>query len=76
MVENFVIQQLRLDTTNAVSAETFLGNIEQIDALLADNVAGLAPALDNFYKGLEAGAAAPSSVPARQVALAATENKD
>jgi flagellar hook-associated protein 1 FlgK len=60
-------------TTQVLSAETqasyldkFLSQANQIDNLLADPAAGLSPALQDFFSGVQDVAANPASVPARQ----------
>lgn len=48
--------------------------ISQINNLLADATAGLSPALQNFFAGVQEVAANPNSVPARQSLLSAGQS--
>lgn len=52
--------------TRRAQLETYSAQVEQIDNLLADPDAGLSPALQSFFQGVQDLAANPSSVPARQ----------
>lgn len=52
----------------------YSAQISQINNLLADPQAGLAPALDGFFSGVQEVAANPSSIPARQALLSNAES--
>lgn len=54
--------------------ETLAEYSSRIDSLLADQTAGLTPALQSFFDGVQELANAPSSSPARQTLLSASEN--
>lgn len=49
--------------------ESYYSQIQQIDNMLADPSAGLSPALQDFFNGVQDVAANPSSVPSRQAML-------
>jgi flagellar hook-associated protein 1 FlgK len=53
--------------------EAFGAQIGQINNLLADPEAGLAPALENFFAGVQEVAANPSDVPARQAMISSAQ---
>jgi flagellar hook-associated protein 1 FlgK len=52
----------------------YVGQISQIDTLLSDPSAGLAPELQRFFEGVNELAANPGSVPSRQSMLSAGES--
>ncbi|PAS97274.1 MAG: flagellar hook-associated protein FlgK [Candidatus Dactylopiibacterium carminicum] len=66
-------QVLSADTARA-QYETYYNQIKQVDNLLSDTTAGLNPALDSFFEGVQQVAAAPSSVPSRQSMLSSSES--
>jgi len=70
-------EQIGQQLLSAQSASSALGSyyaqISRIDNLLADPAAGLSPALQNFFKGIQDLAGNPASVSARQSALSAAE---
>ncbi|GAB1394028.1 hypothetical protein MASR1M60_21920 [Rhodocyclaceae bacterium] len=67
-------------TTQILGAEANVGELDmylmqasQIDNLLADQNAGLSPALSEFFQATQQVAAAPSSIPARQSMLSSAQ---
>lgn len=74
VVDEFVIAQLRADSSQYSSLQTYTRNIEAIDSLLADDLGGLGPAIGDFFAALEASAQDPTSEPARQVVLSQAES--
>ena len=73
IVDDFAVSQLRLDTSAFNELDTYLGNIAQIDGLLADVSTGLAPGVQNFFAALHAGSDDPTSVPVRQLVISQAE---
>ncbi len=67
--DEFLIRQVRADTSNFSRLDTYKENIEQIDRLMADQRTGLTPALEDFFAGLQSGADNPAYVPTREVVL-------
>lgn len=63
---SFLTEQQRQSETQYSSLNTYFGNIQVIDDLLADANAGVSPALQDFFKGVQQVAASPSSTEARQ----------
>jgi flagellar hook-associated protein 1 len=53
--------------------DTYYSAIKQIDNILADPNAGLSPAVQDFFKGVNTVANDPASVPARQALLSGAE---
>ena len=72
VVNQFLVNQIVLDTSAFYSLDVFTSNIEQIDSLLADNLSGLSPGIDSFFAAIETGVQDPTSVPARQLVLSNT----
>lgn len=62
----YVAGQLNAATSKSSALNTYQGQISQIDSLLADRDAGLAPLMQNFFSSLEDLAGAPSDPAARQ----------
>lgn len=76
-VRRLYSEQLGQQVLSAQSAksalDSYYSQISRIDNLLADPAAGLSPALQDFFKGIQDLAGNPASVPARQSALSAAE---
>ncbi|WP_111414114.1 flagellar hook-associated protein FlgK [Billgrantia lactosivorans] len=67
--DKYVASQLNAATSSSSALETYENQISQIDNLLADREAGLAPLMQNFFSSLEDLAGAPSDPAARQGVL-------
>ena len=65
----FVAAQLNNAKSQSAALQTYSSQITQIDNLLADREAGLAPLMQNFFSALEDLASAPSDPAARQGVL-------
>jgi flagellar hook-associated protein 1 FlgK len=63
---SFITDQINQSNTSAASLGAYYDQITQIDNLLADSNAGLSPALQDFFKGVQQVASDPSLVSARQ----------
>lgn len=63
---SFITDQINQSNTNVSSLGAYYDQITQIDNLLADSNAGLSPALQDFFKGVQQVASDPSLVSARQ----------
>ena len=70
----FLNTQVRNAQASKSSLDAYNSQISQIDNLLADTTAGLSPALQNFFAGLQDLAANPSSTAARQAVLSNAES--
>jgi flagellar hook-associated protein 1 FlgK len=70
---DFLASQVRSAETSVAELETYGNQIAQIDNLLADPSAGVSPTLQDFFAAVSDLASTPSSVPARQALLSATE---
>lgn len=69
IVDNFTIGELRTSSTSYNQFEAFYGLTSQVDNLLADPQAGLAPKLQDFFNAVQELADDPASNTARQVLL-------
>ncbi|MDP5239494.1 flagellar hook-associated protein FlgK [Uliginosibacterium sp. 31-16] len=69
----FLSEQVLAADTSRVQYDTYYNQIKQVDNLLSDATAGLSPALEEFFRGVQQVAADPSSVPSRQSMLSTSE---
>ncbi|GAB2884366.1 flagellar hook-associated protein FlgK [Uliginosibacterium flavum] len=69
----FLTAQVLAADSSRVEYETYYNQIKQVDNLLSDATAGLTPALEEFFRGVQQVAADPSSVPSRQSMLSTSE---
>jgi len=74
VANEFVIKQVRTDTSLNSDLSTYKNYVSQLDNLLSDENTGLAGALDSFYAAMNNGANDPTSIPARQLILNEGEN--
>ncbi|KAF0804087.1 flagellar hook-associated protein [Alcanivorax xiamenensis] len=64
--DQYVAEQLNQSTSNASALQAYQTQVSQIDNLLADQEAGLAPLIQKFFSSLEDLAGAPSDPASRQ----------
>ncbi|MBQ5948593.1 flagellar hook-associated protein FlgK [Massilia sp. ST3] len=67
--DEFLNTQVRTAQASVSGLESYYSQISQIDNLLADQTAGLSPALQGFFKGVQDMAANRASIPSRQAML-------
>jgi flagellar hook-associated protein 1 FlgK len=72
--DNFLATSLRNAESNQASLNAYSAQISQIDNLLADPTAGLSPALQDFFNGVQDATANPASSAARQSLLSNAES--
>lgn len=70
----FLYRQVVLGESQRAAADAFNGQIRQIDNLLADESAGLSPALQEFFDALHDVANEPGTVVTRQALLGSAES--
>lgn len=70
----FQATQIRATQSAKSGLDSYYAQIQQVDNMLADPSAGLSPALQGFFKGVQDLAANPASVPSRQAALSAGQS--
>lgn len=69
----FLVSQANQSQSKLSELQTQYANLSQIDNLLADPTAGLAPTLRDFFSGVQQVAADPSLVSARQAMVASAQ---
>nr|WP_163503129.1 flagellar hook-associated protein FlgK [Halomonas socia] len=69
----YVADQLNASTSSSSALKAYQGQVSQIDNLLADRDAGLAPLMQNFFSAMEDLAGSPSDPAARQGVLGAAD---
>ncbi len=73
IMNQFVVEQLRSDTSLFSSLDSYHQNISQIDSLLADTNSGLSSGLEKFFAAVQNGADNPTSIAARQLIISEAE---
>jgi len=69
LADEFLISQVRTDTSRFGEVDAFAGFVAQIETVVADGSASLAPALQSFFDALQSAANQPNSIPERQLVL-------
>ena len=73
LYNNFLDEQVLGASSQSEFYNAYYGAIKQIDSILADPNAGLSPAIQDFFRGVNAVANDPASVPGRQALLSGAE---
>ena len=73
MYNSFLNSQVNTSQTKVSELDTYYTQISQIDNMLADPSAGLSPALQDFFKGVQQVAANPSQLSSRQAMISAAQ---
>lgn len=73
MYDSYVNSQVNTAQTQVSQLDSFYSEISQIDNLLADPNAGLSPALQSFFAGVQQVASNPSLLPARQSMISSAQ---
>lgn len=73
MYDKYLTAQVASAQTKVSEIDAYYGEIKQIDNLLADPTAGLTPALQDFFSGVQQVAANPSLLSARQSMISSAE---
>ena len=66
---DFLSNQVTSAQTQGSEYDTYLSHIKQIDNMLGDWTAGLAPTMQDFFSSVNAVAANPADIPSRQALL-------
>lgn len=74
IVDGFVTEQLRTDTTLFSDLDGYYNQVRQLDKLLADESTGLSSSLNNFFSALHSGADDPTAISSRQLVISESEN--
>ena len=73
IAQDFIVSQLRADTTIYAERNTIKEQAESVDNLLASSTTGLTPALSAFFQAMQGAADDPTSIPQRQLLLTQAE---
>lgn len=73
MYNDFLGSQVLQEQSLSSQLDTYYAEIQQIDNLLADPTAGMAPALQGFFSGVNTVATTPQSQAARQTMLGSAQ---
>lgn len=73
MYSSFLSGQVNTAQTASSELDSYYAQISQIDNMLADTNAGLSPALQSFFTGLQQVAANPAQLPSRQAMLSSAQ---
>jgi len=65
--------QVQSAQTAKSGLDSYFAQIKQIDNMLADPAAGLSPALQDFFSGIQELSSNPAAIPSRQAALSSAE---
>ncbi|MBS1159891.1 MAG: flgK [Proteobacteria bacterium] len=71
---SFLSDQVNQSETQLSSLDSYFQQIQVIDDLLADANAGVSPALQDFFKGVQQVVASPASLPARQAMVSTAQS--
>ncbi|MCZ4321778.1 flagellar hook-associated protein FlgK [Pseudomonas anguilliseptica] len=69
----FLNTQVRSSTALNSDTQSYLGQINQLDSLLAGSTTGVNPGLQKVFAALQTAAEDPANIPARQLALSEVE---
>lgn len=69
----FLNTQVRSSTALNSDTQSYLGQINQLDSLLAGSTTGINPGLQKVFAALQTAAEDPANIPARQLALSEAE---
>jgi len=71
--DQFLQNQLVEVRSQGAQFNSYLSEISQIDNVLGDSAAGVSPAIQDFFRGLQDVATNPASVPSRQALLSSAQ---
>ncbi|MFM2086214.1 MAG: hypothetical protein RLZZ237_1083 [Pseudomonadota bacterium] len=72
--DSFMSTQVNSAQANTSAFDAYYTQISQIDNLMADTTAGLSPALQDFFKGVQDFSSNPTSVASRQALLSSANS--
>lgn len=73
ITQNFVVEQVRADTSVYSERNALMTQASSVDNLLASSTTGLTPAMSRFFQAFQGAAEDPTSIPQRQLLLTQTE---
>jgi len=72
--DSFMSSQVNSAQANTSAFDAYYTQISQIDNLMADTTAGLSPALQDFFKGVQDFSSNPTSIASRQALLSSANS--
>ncbi len=69
IANEFLVQQLRADTSMHSQLDAYSTKLEQLDNYLGDSSTGLSSAMNDFFASLQSASDSPASIPSRQLVL-------
>src|SRR5690606_37454109 len=72
--DNFLYKQLVSALSQGAAQKSYANEINQVDTLFADRSVGISPAIENFFKSVNAVASAPADPAAREEMLGQANN--
>lgn len=73
MYSRFLVGEVNRAQASVSELESYYDQIKQVDDMLADANAGLSPALQDFFRGVQQVASNPALLPARQSLISSAE---
>ncbi|MBL0166802.1 MAG: flagellar hook-associated protein FlgK [Propionivibrio sp.] len=73
LYDSFLSAQVNRAQTTSSELDVYYTQIKQIDNMLADPNAGVSPALQDFFRGVQQVSANPSQLPARQAMISSAQ---
>lgn len=73
LYDSFLSAQVNRAQTTSSELDVYYTQIKQIDNMLADPNAGVSPALQDFFRGVQQVSANPSQLPARQAMVSSAQ---
>ncbi|HKM15880.1 MAG TPA: flagellar hook-associated protein FlgK [Marinospirillum sp.] len=74
IVDQYAINQVRIDTSNLKDNEAYLRNASELDSLLSNENSALGMAMNGLFEGIQSAANDPLSKPARQLVFSQLES--
>lgn len=74
IANDFIVKQLRTDSSLSSNLTAFYDQVSQLDNLLSDDATGLTGGMQRFFSAMQNGADDPTSIPARQLVVSEAEN--
>ena len=69
IVDQYTINQVRVDTSSLKDNQAYLRNAGELDNLLSNENSALGTAMNGFFEGMQSAANDPLSKPARQLGI-------
>ena len=74
LYNSFLSSQVNRTQSSSSELDAYYSQIKQLDNMLADPTAGISPAMQDFFAGIQQVSANPSQLPARQAMVSAAQS--